>query len=491
MRNKKGFLNLNNRGFAITSIIYSMLLLFIILMTLTILTLGRKKVLLDKTKNETLGLFSQLDNYPCMVTEKNAKEINIGIGDVITCKTENFYVISNDGTNIEMLAKYNLNVGDNQISSETEGIQSAKAIGSIKSEKNATLAFSSTNYWSASSSYPTFVYNNNSALYQYVENYVDYLRKILDLPELVGSLINYNKLLSLGCTQNSCTNAPAWVYLTSYWTGTAIDYQHIKYVYNNGNVASSDTYSFANNYGVRPVVSIPTNKVRNKVPDVIIEPIVIPEEGHTGVKAIVYLDPINLNRKCTESDVNSDTGTKTGCMKWYAYADDGTNYTMILDHNTTAAVAWNESGDNSSGPVTVNEQLSRDITGWNSSLNPRLITADEVATIVGDAGWDSSSPSSTAWFYFDTRNENRTNEGKYGWLFDRTNSSCTQYGCLNNASGTETYGYWTSSTVFGNSSTAWNVSNDGRLRSYVVSNAASFGIRPVITVQKSLLGELS
>lgn len=126
--NKKG--KLNNRGFAITSIIYSMLLLFIVLMTLTILTLGRKKVLLDKTKNETLGFFSQLKDYPCTVTTKSSAEIDIGIGDVITCKTESFFVVSNDGTNIEMLAKYNLNVGENKIQDDTEGIQSAKAIGS-------------------------------------------------------------------------------------------------------------------------------------------------------------------------------------------------------------------------------------------------------------------------------------------------------------------------------------------------------------------------
>lgn len=34
------------------------------------------------------------------------------IGDEIQCGTENFYVISNDGANIKMLAKYNLYVGN-------------------------------------------------------------------------------------------------------------------------------------------------------------------------------------------------------------------------------------------------------------------------------------------------------------------------------------------------------------------------------------------
>lgn len=35
------------------------------------------------------------------------------IGDEIACGTEHFYVIENDGTNIKMLAKYNLYVGAN------------------------------------------------------------------------------------------------------------------------------------------------------------------------------------------------------------------------------------------------------------------------------------------------------------------------------------------------------------------------------------------
>ena len=316
MRNKKGFLNLDNKGFAITSIIYSMILLFIILMTLTILTLGRKKVLLDKTKNETLGFFSQLKDYPCTVTTKSSAGIDIGIGDVITCKTESFFVVSNDGTNIEMLAKYNLNVGNNKIDGDTEGIQSVNAIGSNhispKYYSKASLSFSDTNYWNGSGSYPTYVYNNNSLLYQYVENYATYLRNVLEIQELTASLVDYSKLMSLGCVQNSCKGAPSWVYSTTYWTGTAIDANHIKYLYNDGNTTSGDTYSFSSNYGVRPLVTIPTNKVRNPASNIENPPIVVPEEGHTGVKAIVYLDPANLNRKCTESDVKSETGTKTG-----------------------------------------------------------------------------------------------------------------------------------------------------------------------------------
>ncbi len=67
---------LNNKGFAITSIIYSMLLLFIILMTLVILTLGRKRVLLNKAKNETIDFLTDISkrySYP---------EVNLSISSV-------------------------------------------------------------------------------------------------------------------------------------------------------------------------------------------------------------------------------------------------------------------------------------------------------------------------------------------------------------------------------------------------------------------------
>ena len=497
-RNKKEFFKLNNKGFAITSIIYSMLLLFIILMTLTILTLGRKKVLLDKTKNETLGLFSQLDSYPCMVTEKNAKEIAIGVGDVITCKTENFYVIENDGTNIKMLAKYNLNVGDNKISSDTEGIQSVHTPGFVTGGTTpypGTISFSSTNYWSSTTTYPSFMYNNNSNLSQYVDEYAVYLRRILETPEIIASLISYDQMIALGCnsTNNSCANAPEWLHLVSYWTGSAYNTTNIWGMNSSGTFGNA-RYSENNIYGVRPVVAIPINKVKNKTPDVIIEP----EPGYTGVKAIVYLDPTDLNKKCTESDVNSDTGTKTGCMKWYAYAEDDTTYTMLLDHNTTSVVAWNSSGDNSGGPVTVNDRLTKDTIGWNSSLNPRLITTNEIDLITMKMEFDSIETSYFAsWYYFDsltsTAPSQRQKPINYGWLIDRTSNNCINYGCLNNSTGdspSDMEGYWTSSIVSDANNGAWAVINGGNLYGRSVAFTDYFGVRPVITVQKNLLNEL-
>ena len=63
----------------------------------------------------------------------------------------------------------------------------------------------------------------------------------------------------------------------------------------------------------------------------------------------VYYNPVS-GKKCDDyTEANSKIGTKSGCMKWYVFNDKEGNATVnvILDHNTTAYVAWNSTGNNS------------------------------------------------------------------------------------------------------------------------------------------------
>ena len=47
----------------------------------------------------------------------------------------------------------------------------------------------------------------------------------------------------------------------------------------------------------------------------------------------VYFNP-ETKAVCEESEAVSTTETKTGCMKWYVYKDNGDGtYQLILDHN--------------------------------------------------------------------------------------------------------------------------------------------------------------
>ena len=119
-------------------------------------------------------------------------------------------------------------------------------------------------------------------------------------------------------------------------------------------------------------------------------------------------------------------------MKWCTFNDEegASSVNLILDHNTTARVAWNSSGNNSE-MKKVATQLESDTKDWKNAS--RLITANEVAKISGNTNWDSSK-TGQPWFYFGSNNTTDTSKrSNYGWLYDRTRSNCKDYGCLNNA----------------------------------------------------------
>ena len=199
---------------------------------------------------------------------------------------------------------------------------------------------------------------------------------------------------------------------------------------------------------------------------------------------VVYYNPVT-NTKCTSAEAVSTTGTKTGCMKWYTFNDEGAStINLLLDHNTTAAVAWASTGTNANGPVEVKTQLESDTSSWNKSINPRLIEASEIATITGYPNWNNNG------YYFHT---NSTTEytgaagtNKYAWLFDNT-YGCTTYGCNVAVTDYSNYGYWTNTAYSGDSNNAWFVDSTGCWDYFGVENARSRGVRPVVTISKSII----
>ena len=203
----------------------------------------------------------------------------------------------------------------------------------------------------------------------------------------------------------------------------------------------------------------------------------------------IYYNP-ETNEKCNESEAVSTTGTKTGCMKWYTFNDEGKNAStmnMILDHNTTAKVAYNSTKINTE-PKEVATALTTDTTGWNSSLNARLIKAEEIAKITGNISFIESALTSNKWFYFDSNNQTQTatnkGESNYYWLFDYTNG-CTSNGC--NVADTSNYGYWTSTPNNISDSYVWIVYRLGTLGNDVAMAFPYHGLRPVITISKDII----
>lgn len=221
----------------------------------------------------------------------------------------------------------------------------------------------------------------------------------------------------------------------------------------------------------------------------------------------IYYNP-NTNTRCEEAEAVSTTGTKSGCMKWYAFLDtiEKDSVKMILDHNTSGNVAWNSSGNNEDGMNEVKTRLEEDTSTWKVSA--RLITADEVAEITGAKealNWNSNHSPSSAWFYLDgkfgsdanwqTKVVTASSKSHYVWLYNYT-YQCVEHGCEvedNNAypygeasDGGYLYGYWTSDSIAESKIEAWRVFHQGSLRLNAVNNGGYCGVRPVIEVSKSI-----
>ena len=204
---------------------------------------------------------------------------------------------------------------------------------------------------------------------------------------------------------------------------------------------------------------------------------------------VVYFDPV-VETKCdTYTEANSATGIKEGCMKWYTFGGDNDNETvnLLLDHNTTAKVAWNTNDDNTDSSQ-INQKVVLDTEGWVGS--PRLITAEEVAKITNNPNVEKFKNGTSVlgdWFYFQDNSQTDPNLSQgtstYKWLFNRT-LNCTSYGC--DVGDNSNYGFWTNTAVSGSSS-VWIVDCHGRLDRHSAYNDDRYGIRPVITVSKSIV----
>lgn len=256
---------------------------------------------------------------------------------------------------------------------------------------------------------------------------------------------------------------------------------------------------------------------------------------------IVYYNP-NTNEKCNSKDYaanlasydstnkdsngnKSPTGLKSGCMKWYAFNDNEVNQNtidLLLDHNSTAVVRWNESASNIGGPTNILTQLGKDTKEWNDALvrsdkyalnngtanytinysgyKARLITAQEIADIIKRGNklitwsWDEKSLNSKAFDFYGNEYKEPVARGlsKYALLYDHT-SICLSYGCSvedNNGydeSGIgRNFGYWTSTAYAGNNKQVWSVSQFGAVNA-TSSDDTHYGLRPVITVSKKVL----
>jgi hypothetical protein len=211
----------------------------------------------------------------------------------------------------------------------------------------------------------------------------------------------------------------------------------------------------------------------------------------------MYFNP-STGKKCTIDDYTANSNAsfvekKDGCMKWYTFNDGGAsvaNINMILDHNTTGLIKWNSSGNNVGGMKEIVSALDSDTSGWKVDLNPRIITVNDITILTKFYAW---TPDSTQFYLTNLASTapavcttGNITGCKYKWIYDRTSSTCSTYGCVNNAEGTYTgSGYWTATPSTSSSNSAWGVDKDGKLSIHAIDNDTYAGVRPVITVRKN------
>ena len=385
------------------------------------------------------------------------------VGSEVCIEDECFYIISNDGTTVSMLAKYNLHVGNictsyNQCTplDNPTGKQDVSTIGyTFMTPFIGTTAFSSTNYWSSTvSSYPAYVYDSNSILYSYVENYKTYLSTLGVTPRETR-LITHEELEGLGCYGINCYSAPDWVYSSSYWTSSATDYDFLYYV-DTVQGYSFCPYYINDSYGVRPVIEIDVDEIDAAE----IRPLVRVVSGdgtNTGDElcigdecffvmysnddTVTMLTKYNLYAGGT---YNNDTRI------WTAYGDEATGkqaskmrgfFDYITTYNGTTSFSTKEYWKNGTFPLSKygsnypayvydsNSILYSYVENYKTylstlavtSIEARLITKEEL-DVLGCSRSSYSCSSAPSWVYTSSY-WSGTAENSYGVYFVESNGS--------------------------------------------------------------------
>lgn len=186
------------------------------------------------------------------VDSDNSETINTG--DEIYIGDEGFYVLNNNKQNnkISMLAKYNLNVGDNYYTKDTKGIQSSSVFG-LKDDHTT---------------YGNVAFSKNSRDYTgsivegYVNAYVEYLLNKYEV-NVTGNILTHDEAYNL-----LNNNRYSWAYSTTYWTRSRygrVDNDYMSIVYSKVNMLPGAEYWRDDVIGVRPVITISASELENKV----------------------------------------------------------------------------------------------------------------------------------------------------------------------------------------------------------------------------------
>ena len=251
---------LNNKGFAISTIMYIILVFALLLVIATMTILSSRKLILDKTKKEVLH---------------KIQKVKYKIGDKITYNGIDFYVIADSPTtqdHVTLLKAEPLTVDEvNEYGTDSNGINH---VNQRHKDQTPGIAdnwngYGSLQYYSSK----TCGYVGNEWIYTNCLNSYDdsEIKYVIDrwaseklnqadlkvINTYAARLISHEELINnLGCTWSSCNTetTPKWVYNNNYFTMSGYSNDSIWMVSYDGDMGTN-AVSFSTDT-VRPVINL-------------------------------------------------------------------------------------------------------------------------------------------------------------------------------------------------------------------------------------------
>ncbi len=450
----------NNKGFAISSVVYAMLILFLGLILLILGNLASRKAMFDKEKNEILMRFNGYEGTLCTLIEGGAYDI----GSKYECELGDndpkiFYVLESSGSNISLIMSANVDSNGKAITStnipDDKGFSAWVTLGDYMSAGGTASDFGS-------------VGENSLGPLTALKKLKEFTKPWKKLAPSQIVLPTANQVATAGGDTkwsesstgngfssatwlydnlNGTTNAVSGIY--GYWTSTAVASTSNRAwrVYSTGNFLSYFV-SYDEGYGIRPVITI--SKSQLEVPILC----VAKTTATTG----------NVSRGRYEYGDEYECELGDGQKRTFFILDKtSTEVSLIMSENLGAEAGWcsdddcktDNVWDNTKGPITAKSELEKRTTSWSKISNKTKITlptAQQVAKASGET-FNNSSVSGLA-----------------KWLCGNLKS---------------VVGYWTSTQFIENTYGAWYVGYSNDIRVDSIGNDYDYGIRPVITIPKA------
>ena len=429
------------------------------------------------TTTETLNLgfavnYVQSDGTAINVKDNGAWVVKANgsvddIGTIVSIGDQQFYTIGTEGDNVKLLSMYNLYVG-NQCDADNIVVALASPTG--KQSETAKGWFSGYSADNPIIGVTAFSKTNSTYAGSIVEGYVNNYKTILEsdygVDVVEARLITKDELISeeIGCSEvnYTCSNAPSFIYSTTYWSGPATDSVNVWFVASNG---SFGNFNFLYHFrvGVRPVIIL-------KKSDIVVEVKPVANGSLDDIGTIVTI----------------------GDQQFYTIGTEGENVKLLSMYNLYVGNQFDD--DNGVVPLAnPTGKQSETAKGWfsgYSATNP----------IIGATAFSNTNSTYAGSIVEGYVNNYKTIlESDYGVdvvearLITKEELTSEEIGCIkeggytcsNAPSFIYSTTYWSGSAD--NTFSVWRVRSDGDFKRDInYSSGSSSGVRPVVIISKSL-----